>query len=233
MLNIISYNTTSLVSRQKRAEVNHVIDNQCANIILLQETHLKNNHSLFLSGMKVVRTDDGVGTAIGVKCNIKYEKVTLNLECINYTAVSVKRKEGTVLVISIYVPCGIGGGRLWKDLQMIKVAAEQYEETVLGGDWNAHHAQWLSGGQENPAGRTIMRFLNDNAVMEILSTATHTFRGRTTLDFFIVTRGVIRNGYEIEVGPAQPDHSPVILKLDGSGLLNVEKKKVYVYKGTD
>lgn len=42
------------------------------------------------------RCNNGVGTAIGVKWCINYERITINLEVINYTAVSVKCKVGTV-----------------------------------------------------------------------------------------------------------------------------------------
>lgn len=74
--------------------------------------------------MKVVGTDDGVGTAVGVKCNIKFETVYISLLYINYTAVCVKREEGSVLIVSIYVPCGINSGQLNKDLQ-----------TIVDGTW--------------------------------------------------------------------------------------------------
>lgn len=94
--NILSYNATSLVGRHKRAEVNSIINSEKIQIILLQETHLGERHSLFLSGMKVIRRDDGVGTAIGVKCNIKFESVQIDLDVLNNTAVRTKCRWGTV-----------------------------------------------------------------------------------------------------------------------------------------
>lgn len=231
--NIITYNATNLCGRPRRAEVNHLINKERANIILLQETHLMDKHSLFLSGMKVVRTDDGVGTAVGVKCNIKFEKVYISLLYINYTAVCVKREEGSVLIVSIYVPCGINSGQLNKDLQTIRDVAEKYDETVLGGDWNAHHSMWKSGGVENRAGVAVARILTECTELVLLHTMSHTFRGRTTLDFFITSRGIIRKGHTLEVGPAMPDHSAVILKIDGGGIMAQERKSVFVYKDVD
>lgn len=90
----MSYNATSLINRTRRAR-------------LLQETHLAAKHNLFLSGMKIVRRDNGVGTAIGVNGNIKCERVQIDLTAIDYTAVRIKCKMGMVLVVSINVPCHI------------------------------------------------------------------------------------------------------------------------------
>lgn len=55
MTNVLSYNVTSLVSRTKRAEVNDTINKVKVEVILLQETHLSDKHSLFLSEMRVKR----------------------------------------------------------------------------------------------------------------------------------------------------------------------------------
>lgn len=49
--------------------------------------------------MKTVRSDNGVGTAIGVKYNIKFDRVQLNVKTINYTAVKVKCMRGVVLIL--------------------------------------------------------------------------------------------------------------------------------------
>lgn len=59
----------------------------------------RKTQSLFLSGMKTVRSDNGVGTAIGVKYNIKFDSVQLNVKTINYTAVKVKCMRGVVLIL--------------------------------------------------------------------------------------------------------------------------------------
>lgn len=49
------------------------------------------------------RNDTEAGTAIGVKFNIRAESVGIELKHINYTAISVRSNDRTVLVVSIYV----------------------------------------------------------------------------------------------------------------------------------
>lgn len=92
---------------------------------------------------------------------------------------------------------------------------------------------WKSGGVENRAGVAVARFLTECTELVLLHTMSHTFRGRTTLDFFITSRGIIRKGHTLEVGPAMPDHSAVILKIDGRGIMAQERKSVFVYKDVD
>lgn len=100
--NIMSYNATSLINRNRRAEVNDFIKKQAADVILLQETRLDKKHSLFLSGMRVYRSDEGVGTAIGIKQNIKAERVTLSRLKVDHTATRIKSgRKGCVGGISL------------------------------------------------------------------------------------------------------------------------------------
>lgn len=82
-----------------------------------------------------------------MKWCINYERVTINLEVINYTAVSLKCKVGTVLIVSIYVPCGVRRDALSKDLDTLAAVAMKYEECIFGGDWNARHPLWNGVGK--------------------------------------------------------------------------------------
>lgn len=183
--------------------------------------------------MRTVRCDEGVGTAIGVKDNIKFERVLINLQNINYTAVKVKSKRGVVLIVSIYVPCKVKREEITTDLQEIMKVSESFDEKILGGDWNAHHIDWLSAGAENVQGRAVAKLVSDNAELEIISTPTPTFRGTTTIDFFIATRGILRGGTTAGVGEELPDHTYITLGIDCGDLQRLEKKSMYVYKDTD
>lgn len=52
-------------------------------------------------------------------------------------------------------------------------AAGGYDETVLGGEWNAHHAEWGNGGVEIAAGRALAQFIREYADLKIVNTTTH------------------------------------------------------------
>lgn len=66
-INIITINMTSLIKRERRAELDQLAKDKNTDIILIQETHLKDRHSLRMSNIKVMRNDEGSGTAICIK----------------------------------------------------------------------------------------------------------------------------------------------------------------------
>lgn len=232
--NIMSYNATSLIHRNRRAEVNDFIKKQATDVILLQETRLDKKHRLFLSGMRVYRSDKGVGTAIGIKQNIKAERVTLSLLKVDHTATRNKSGRKGVLVVSVYVPCNTTKKELLKDLDKIMEHAQEYDSVILGGDWNAHHRVWEGdASKENRAVSAIVKFLYENTEVRIVNSKKPTFRRAATIDFFIMSRNLLETGATIGVGPEMPDHSFLILRLSKVEVQVVEKKRTFVYKNMD
>lgn len=234
-LNILSYNATSLINRTRRVEINDTINKTEAMVVLLQETRLNPKHSLVLSRMKVYRNDEGVGTAIGVKFDLAAERVPLTLKFINCTAVAMKTKKGKILIVSIYVPCNLKCGDMAEDLEKIQNATEEYSEVILGGDWNAHHSDWETSGSDkvDTAGRTIVNHVKANGELRIIAPPSPTFRGISTIDFFIISRTLAVAGARITTGPDEPDHAHIILKLEQADTQKREKTVAFVYKDVD
>lgn len=74
-INIMTMNTTSLKAREKRQEADQFVKDEKVDVILIQETHLNEKHTLKFANMQVYRNDDGVGTAIGIFDKYKSERV--------------------------------------------------------------------------------------------------------------------------------------------------------------
>lgn len=152
--------------------------------------------------MRVYRSDEGVGTAIGIKQNIKAERVTLSLLKVDHTATRIKSGRKGVLVVSVYVPCNTTKKELLKDLDKIMEHAQEYDSVILGGDWNAHHRVWEGdASKENRAGSAIVKFLYENTEVRIVNSKKPTFRRAATIDFFIMSRNLLEAGATIGVGP--------------------------------
>lgn len=72
---------------------------------LLQETRLKQKHTILSNGYQCIRNDDGVGTGILVKNKIKVEELEpFNLRVVSCTGIRVLGgKNKNLFLFSIYV----------------------------------------------------------------------------------------------------------------------------------
>lgn len=110
---------------------------------------------------------------------------------------------------------------------------ESYEGVILGGDWNAHHQLWEGDARSqsnDAAGSAIIEFLYDNDDLRLIRTKKPTYRGNTTIDFFILSRSLLNEGSTIGVGPETTDHSFLIMKINRADVERLEKKEAFVYK---
>lgn len=134
--------------------------------ILLQETWLRDWHSLNFSGRTVIRDDAGVGTAIVIDNRIQFDRVKIDgINHINYTAIAISPRKGAKrLLASVYVPCSLKKEEIDDDLVAILQAAISYKEFVIGGDLKARHSDWkeVGGAEVNTNGRSLKRWLDAN-----------------------------------------------------------------------
>lgn len=80
------------------------------------------------------------------------------------------------------------------------------------------------------AGSAIIEFLYDNDDLRLIRTKKPTYRGNTTIDFFILSRSLLNEGSTIGVGPETTDHSFLIMKINRADVKRLEKKEAFVYK---
>lgn len=109
------------MARCRRRGIESLSNLQGVEAILVQETWLKERHSLYFSGRTVIRDDSGVGTAIIIDNRTRFNRVRIGgLNHINYTAIEISLNKGEKrLLASVYVPCSIKKGELENDLEAI------------------------------------------------------------------------------------------------------------------
>lgn len=206
-----------------------------ASIVFLQETRLKERHILQLSRMKLIRSDDGVGTVIGVKSGIWTQRKWINqIKTCNYTATVIRLMGSEILLINIYVPPKIVALSLREDLEAIAEAASCYRGCIVGGDWNAKHRSWAVTllDQENTNGHNLRKWLDDHPQFTLRHTGKHTYRDKSNLDMFISHGVADGEAYRL---PASWCHSPILLRtnLRESKLKTTDTVTRHTYAGTD
>lgn len=232
-INIITINMTSLIKRERRAELDQLAKDKNTDIILIQETHLKDRHSLRMSNMKVMRNDEGSGTAICIKEGIMSERVTVNrLRVLQVTAARIIVEKKNTIVISIYVPCYTKGG-ISEDLRIISELCDGFDQCIIGEDWNARNTIWneVNDGVTNKNGADIERWLDENKEIILRSTRENTFRNDTKLDHFVVSRHMDKD-VEVERVITGKCHDAIMMKWSAirREIEKSEKKIVKSYK---
>ena len=159
-LKIISINMNGILT--KLTELKELINKHKPDIILAQETLLKNRHSLKLPNMTIYRTDRegkrGGGTAIFIKRSIKHHETQLDLDnkLIETTAIRIHTNRGHIKIVSAYIPPT--ADTTIKDLNEL---LGTNEPTIIMGDLNAKHQDWGCRVTNN-RGRKLHTSLNSH-----------------------------------------------------------------------
>lgn len=234
-INVVTWNVTSLIKRERRAEMNETMKNTNADIVLLQETRLKPCHSLVMGKMRIFREDNKTGTAVAVNDRWNTERISATvkktLEC---SAVRIKTKRGELTVISIYVNCNVKREDLRKDLHALLDECRESRNLIIGGDWNAHNPLWNETGDDriNAAGKAIEDVMDKDPEIRIHSSECNSFREQSNLDFFMLRGDISGEAVKIEAGWC---HSPVLLRtnLRKNQLTERTKEERYILKCED
>lgn len=192
-INIMTMNTTSLKARERRQEADQFVKDEKVDVILIQETHLNEKHTLKFANMQVYRNDDGVGTAIGILDKYKSERVRVDsLKTVVVAAAKIKRQNETIVVMSVYVPCGALRCEVAEDLKTIGEKCDEFDWCILGGDWNARNVRWneTNDGVTNVNGKELAKWIDENEEVILISTKENTFRNETKLDHFVISKGM-------------------------------------------
>lgn len=78
----------------------------------------------------------------------------------------------------------------------------------------------------------MAKFIEEHEELTLISPATPTFRGKSVLDFYLVTSNTAERGVTVKVGPDLPDHNYLLIRINLKEPQR-EKKTVYVYKDID
>jgi exonuclease III len=149
-IKIIQLNIKSL--KQNKEELVNFLSEEKKDVGLLQETNLNKNDEIEINKYKLVRKDrnktkgGGVGLIINKKLNYEIIKVK-EVTPIEIIGIKTKINDTTYNIFSIYIPpssqkitCKVMQSKLEKILNELK----NYENVILGGDFNSHHTSWGS-----------------------------------------------------------------------------------------
>ena len=141
-------------------------------VILVNETHLQPGQSFFINSYRTLRTDrtikKGGGTAILVKSSISH---TLNNSITNQienTSININTTTGPIKLIAAYCPP--------KDVITLQDLTALFSDdipTLLAGDLNAKHKNWLARAT-NPKGRALSKHAR-SLNLDINAPTSHTF----------------------------------------------------------
>ncbi|GBO35431.1 hypothetical protein AVEN_129345-1 [Araneus ventricosus] len=145
------------------------VDEHKPDLILLQETKLKNNTKIYLPNYALYRNDGpqihaSGGTAIFIKNNISHKEIsTPNLSVISATVLSVYLvNQPPITIASVYVPCRYDPCFV-NDLKHI---LNTNSSAILCGDFNAHHRLW-NCATINDRGKDLLN-LSQSSNIEII-----------------------------------------------------------------
>jgi hypothetical protein len=158
-LKIIKWNARSLY-KSKLQEFKCILKLTNPHIVLLSETHWRDNYTAHFSAYKsftLNRPTLGGGVAILVKKNIQTAPLPLppsrNIEAIGITIMT--RNNLPIDILSIYCP----NGNACTEEEIESIFNTPRNETIIGGDMNAHSELWEEGRPENRIGKIISEYL--------------------------------------------------------------------------
>lgn len=208
---------------QRRLEVEHYLNENKLDILLISETHFTQRNYFNISKFKTYSTQHPDGRAHGGSAIIVNEKIRhfeiekFETDYLQATNIVIKEINGTSITISAaYCP------------PRHKITEAQYLEYfkilgtrfIAGGDLNAKHTWWGSR-LANPKGNTLYKLMQSNN-LEPISSGKPTYwptdpnKVPDLLDFFI-TKGISSNYIQCDTSlDLSSDHSPIILTISSN-----------------
>ncbi|GFT46861.1 probable RNA-directed DNA polymerase from transposon X-element [Trichonephila clavipes] len=169
------------------------IDKHAPDLLLLQETHLRPEHSFSIPNYICYRNDrpnsahGWGGTAILIKRNISHFHVpTPPLRTgVEATLVALTpNDQEPFLVASIYIPPNPNYRNLSADLDtLFKII----NTAIVAGDYNAKHTSWGCGSSD-PRGNYLLRYITNNN-LDLIAPPTPTrygYRSASTIDYALI-----------------------------------------------
>lgn len=136
-------------------------------ILLLNETFLKPNHTFLLPGYDVYRKDrttHGGGVVVAIRSNLKHQlENSFPTKAVENICVSVEIRNKKVLFISAYCPKYTADFKA--DLDLLTSTRGDF---FILGDLNAHHTSWNCADSDR-AGKTLFLPSKSVKLLYILS----------------------------------------------------------------
>ena len=187
MLKVLNWNIAG-ANTKKAALIAHC-KTENYDIITLQETLLRRGQKYKLNGYNVYttpyeNTDRGLATL--VKSSIPVKKITNPITCgdnVEVLALKITLQDTTLDIYNIHRKCTHGNSGELDLTQLFAHASSR--NTIINGDFNAHHPMLSSPSNTNEAGDHIAQIITDFPNVALLNNgqATHIRGGRLDLTF--------------------------------------------------
>lgn len=241
MINLksIFINVNSVVSRHKRHYLQQFVEINKPDILLLAEHKLTERHNFELRGYRSYKQyrsgQAGGGTAVFLRAEIRCERMTMNCQNIEGTAVRIKISQGRdIIVMSLYrTPLAT---LLTTDLDIIDDIIGT-NDAIICADLNAKHRQW-GGDTIDASGRVLQEWLQTNPSIIIRPTEGPTrpgFMSGSYIDVVLTTSGLgladrIRARDGLRTLDYDSDHRAVEIEVAIANLDRREPVEVFDFK---
>jgi hypothetical protein len=191
---------------------------------LIQESRLNFKRIGELTdGFQMIRNDKGVGTAIILDKKIKVTPFELGaLKQIQCCAITAKSGNDNVVIVSMYIPCGISKPNLESDLDsMTKSFANNL--AIVGGDMN-------NSGRQN-------LYLNswaekNSQTLRLVRPKRPTFRTGSSLDHFLISTA-IQAPNRCSVKEIGLEHKLIYINCQLQNQINLDRRRSFKYSAID
>lgn len=141
-IKILQWNSRSIVAN-KASLLDYLKDNP-VDVIVLSETWLKPDTKIYINGFHLVheyRNDGKGGVGIFISRTISFSKININKNFNNQIEIcAVTLDRYNISIVSVYKPPTINATKAdWQNIFL-----QFQNETVVCGDFNAHHCLWGS-----------------------------------------------------------------------------------------
>lgn len=173
-LNIIHINVNSIISLNRRYDLQKFIKNNNPDLILLNETKLNARHNIKFDNYKFIRKDRcgalrGGGTGILIKDDLKFKvynnEIVSSFKCLETCIIKIPLSSNkSMFVISAYYPSGKNNEKLKIELQALFEALQLHKEDnfyLMAGDLNCKHTNW-GNTINNSTGVALNNWISDN-----------------------------------------------------------------------
>ena len=187
MLKVLNWNIAG--ANNKKAALIVVSKTEKYDVIILQETLLRRGHKFRLNGYNTYTTpyeNTDRGLAILVRSVIPVKKITSPISCgdnVEVLAVQITLQDAKLDIYNIYRKLTQGNTG---ELELTQLFAHTSStNTIIAGDFNAHHSILSSPSPSNDAGEHISHLLDNFNDVSIMNNgqATHIRGGRLDLTF--------------------------------------------------
>lgn len=231
-LKVIELNARSIVSLNRRHELNSFLKQNNPDVLLLCETNLKANHRAYFKNYKF-HHDYGIpstlkrGTGILLKEKISHTVIDARcwgLTSIECTAIQIQTESRPLSLVVVYRnPSDNSNVSFIEDLNKICRALHPTGPFVIGGDLNAHHNLWHD--KRNCRHGTLLAdwlqqsIITFNIKLECANEPTcYSRTSQSHIDLFLVSETLNVDyspalGDSLEIADFPSDHRAVVLPI--------------------